>query len=343
MKILITALLLCSATAIAQQKVGQPAPPGKLVDVGGYRLHLNCTGNRGPTVVLMAGGGDFSFDWQLVQLPLSRSARVCSYDRAGLAWSEPGPLPRTMKQDAYELHRLLKAAHLQPPYLLVGHSVGGLIARIYAQDYGREVAGMVLVDPTHEDTVLMVNNRLVRIRESATGTSLPPVQTLKSSPPKPPTAEDLEQFQFNQKMFGAPRIEPPFDKLTPAAQALRLWFLSQQPRTAAGQNFWAEELQAMYEARAKNPYQLGNTPFIILIPKSQGGSSPPPGIAADEWKRVIEEKHQQKVEMTKLSHNSKLIIAEKSGHHIPLDEPDVVVDAVRQVLESVRQHKPLKP
>jgi hypothetical protein len=124
---------------------------------------------------------------------------------------------------------------------------------------------------------------------------------------------------------------------------MRLWFLSQPPRAAEVENFWSEELQAMYLERSKIPFQLGNTPLIVLIPKSQGGSTPPPGIAADDWKRVIEEKHQQKVKLTSLSHNSKLIIAEKSGHHIQLDEPEVVVNAVRQVIESVKRHQPLKP
>lgn len=85
-------LLLLSVIAVGQQKDKKPKhpPPGKLVDVGGYRLHLNCTGKRGPTVVLIAGAGDFSFDWSLVQPGVSRFTRGCSYDRAGLAWSEPG-------------------------------------------------------------------------------------------------------------------------------------------------------------------------------------------------------------------------------------------------------------
>lgn len=342
MKMIVTALLLLSTTAVAQQKDSQPSPPGKLVDVGGYRLHLNCTGNGDPAVVLIAGGGDFSFDWGLVQPDISRFARVCSYDRAGLAWSDPGPTPRTMRQEAFELHTLLRTAQVQAPYILVGHSVGGLIARVYAQQYPREVAGMVLIDPTHEDTVLMFQGKLVRVRESAKGISIPPLQTIKSSPPKPPTAEDLEQFRLNQKMFGAPRIEPPFNKLPPSIQALHLWFLSQPPRAAAGQDFWAEELQGMYTTRAKTPYQLGNSPLLILIPKSTGSDNPPPGIAADEWRRVNEEKRQQKLALTALSHNSKLILAEKSGHHIQLDEPEVVVNAIRQVIESVNQHTLLK-
>ena len=305
-------------------------------------MHLNCTGKSGPTVVLIAGAGDFSFDWGLVQSGVSRFARVCSYDRAGLAWSDPGPTPRTMRQDAYELHTLLKAARIKAPYVLVGHSIGGLIARVYAEQYPDEVVGMVLVDSTHEDTTLMYQGKLVRVREGAKGMAVPPVQTMQSSPPKPPAAEDIEQFEFNQKMFGAPKTEPPFDKLPASTQAMRLWFRSQPPRAAAGPDFWAEELQAMYIARAKTPYQLGDKPLVVLLAKPDGGN-PPPGISADEWKRINEEKRQQKIGLANLSRNSKLIVAERSGHHIQFDEPRVVTDAVHLVVDAVRRRSRLAP
>lgn len=345
MKVAIVAiLLLLPVTAAAQQRGSSPAfaPPGELVDVGGYRLHLHCTGRGEPTVVLIAGSGDFSFDWSLVQPGVSRFARVCSYDRAGLAWSDPGPTPRTMRQDAYELHTLLRAAGIKSPYVLVGHSIGGLIARVYGEQYPKEVAGMVLVDPTHEDTTLLYQGKLVRVREGAKGVAVPPAQTMRSSPPKPPAKEDLGQFEFNQKLFGAPKIEPPFDKLPASVRAVRIYFLSQPPRAAAGPDFWAEELQAMYLARAKTPFRFGNIPLVVLIPKSEAGD-PPPGISADEWKRINEEKRQQKVELTNLSHNSKLIIAEKSGHHIQLDEPQVVTGAVHLVFDAARRRTKLAP
>jgi hypothetical protein len=96
----------------------------------------------------------------------------------------------------------------------------------------------------------------------------------------------------------------------------------------------------MYEARSKKPNQLGKLPLVVLLTKP-GFGNPPSGIAADEWKRVNEEKRQQKIEFTNLSPNSKLIVAEKSGHHIHLDEPAVVIDAVRLLVEAARQHKTL--
>jgi pimeloyl-ACP methyl ester carboxylesterase len=345
MKVSLTVLLfLMSITAMGQQKDRKPGyvPPGRLVDVGGYRLHLNCTGKSLPTIVLISGGGDFSFDWDLVQPEASRFARVCSYDRAGLAWSDPGPTPRSMRQEAYELHTLLKAANIEAPYVLVGHSLGGLIARVYAEQYRDEVAGMVLVDSTHEDTTLMFQGKFVRVRQDSRGIAIPPVQTMQSSPPKPPAAEDIEQFEFNQKMFGAPKTEPPFDKLPESTQAMRLWFRSQPPRLAAGPDFWAEELQAMYMTRAKTPYQLGGKPLVVLLTKPDGGN-PPPGISAEEWKRVSEEKRQQKVGLASLSRNSKIIVADRSGHHIQLDEPRVVSDAIRLVVEAARHRSKLAP
>lgn len=321
----------------------QAYPPiGKLVDVGGHRLHLNCTGKSGPTVVLIAGSGDFSFDWELVQPNLANFTRVCSYDRAGFAWSDPGPIPRTMRQEAYELHTLLKNARIKAPYVLVGHSLGGLIARVYQEQYPDETAGLVLVDSTHEDTTLIMQGKLVRIRQFAKGTHVPPAQTMQTSPPKAPTQEDLEQFEVNQNLIGPPKITPPFDKLPASAQAMRLLFLSQPPRAAASDNLFAEELQEMHLARAKASYQLGDIPLLVLVTKS-GYGDPPRGVSVEEWRQVNEEKRQQKIEFTNLSRNSKLIVVEKSGHHIQLDEPQVVTGAVRLVIDAVRRHAKLSP
>src|ERR1700674_824298 len=116
--IIISALLSQPMFVVAQQAAtSRTYPPlGRLIDIGGYRLHINSTGKGKPTVVLIAGAGDFSFDWSLVQPAVSRFSRVCSYDRAGLAWSDLGPTPRTMRQEAYELHLLLEKAKLKPPF-----------------------------------------------------------------------------------------------------------------------------------------------------------------------------------------------------------------------------------
>ena len=141
------AILTAPAAARAQAD-GAPAPPGRLVDVGGWRLHLHCTGESRPshpTVILEAGIGDFSIEWSLVQPKIAAFARVCSYDRADEGWSDYGPHPRTMHQIVYELHTLLEKADVKPPYVLVGHSYGGRLVRLYQSLHPSDVTGLVLI------------------------------------------------------------------------------------------------------------------------------------------------------------------------------------------------------
>jgi pimeloyl-ACP methyl ester carboxylesterase len=334
--VLIALSLAMPSWVIAQNDgaAGAPPPPGTLVDIGGYRLHIYCQGTGDPAVVMLAGGGDFSFDWSLVQPGVARFTRACAYDRAGLAWSDLGPTPRTMRQDAHELHLLLERSGVKGPVVLVGHSVGGLIARVYVDRYPGTVAGLVLVDSTHEDTTLMLNGKVVRVREGARGASIPAVQTMKTSPPAPPSAADKEQFELNRKIFGPPKIEPPFDRLPPRIQQLRLWALSHPKLAARGEDFWADELQAMYTARKTRPEPLGDTPLAVLIGGKE--SDAPPGVAADDWKRLAAEKREQKLGFADLSRNSKVVIDPKSGHHVALENPELVVDTIRQVVEAAR-------
>jgi pimeloyl-ACP methyl ester carboxylesterase len=331
-------LALSLAAGLAAEPQGSPEPRGRLIDIGGYKLNLYATGAGQPSVVLIAGAGDFSFDWSLVQDRVSAFAKVCSYDRAGLAWSDPGPTPRTMRQDAYELHLLLQKAGVPGPYVLAGHSIGGLIARVFAQQYPGDVAGMVLVDPTHEDTKLNHQGKIVRVRESASGKSLPEPQTIQSSPPKPPTVDDVKQQEFNRQVFGPPKISPPFDKLPPEMQKLRLWALDNPKLTAAGEDFWADELQAMYLYRSKKPRPLGEIPLVVLIAGKDEDIPAPQGTSAEEWRRFWQEKRRQKEDLVRLSGNSRFMLDEKSGHHIQLDDPQTVFSAIRTVVEAVRHH-----
>ena len=149
---LIVALLaLAVAGAIYQAIATELAeraypPPGEMVDVGGYRLHINCVGQGSPTVVLDAGSGGFSAQWVRVQRDVSGTTRVCAYDRAGMGWSEMGPYPRYAKQITGELHTLLSKAGIEGPYVLVGHSFGGMYMKTYAARYPDKVAGVALVD-----------------------------------------------------------------------------------------------------------------------------------------------------------------------------------------------------
>ena len=120
------------------QLAAQYPAPGQLVDIGGYKLHLNCMGEGSPTVIMDAGNNDFSVTWATVQPEIGQFTKVCSYDRAGFGWSEPSPLPRTSSVMVGELHTLLAAAELESPFVLVGHSFGGVNMRLYAHQYPSE-------------------------------------------------------------------------------------------------------------------------------------------------------------------------------------------------------------
>jgi pimeloyl-ACP methyl ester carboxylesterase len=249
-----------------------------LVDVGGWRLHLHCTGKNeqnAPTVVLESGSGDFSFDWSLVQPGVARFTSVCSYDRAGNAWSDLGPRPRTMRQVVYELHTALQKTGIKGPYVLIGQSVGGLLIRTFAGQYPKETAGMVLVDATHEDAQLNINGKIQRMRELSEGRTIPPIQTTISAADKTLPAEERQQIEDFLKQLGPPKIEPPFDRL-------------------------------------------------------------PPEVQDEDRKRL-------QADLLKLSRNSKQIIAETSGHHIQHDDPELVIEAIRQVVDSAQNHTKLAP
>jgi len=139
-------LLLAAGVACAQTAAG-PEPPGRMVDIGGgRRLHLNCAGSGGPTVVLDAGLGDSSLVWALVQTKLAAVTRVCSYDRSGTAWSHEAGPQHGLSRAADDLDRLLRNAGEHAPYVLVGHSWGGWLVMVYARRHLEDAAGMVLVD-----------------------------------------------------------------------------------------------------------------------------------------------------------------------------------------------------
>jgi pimeloyl-ACP methyl ester carboxylesterase len=137
-------------SALSQSKL--PEPPGRLIEVNGHRLHLNCRGEGAPIVVYEAGASGSSLDWEKVQPVVAATTRSCGYDRAGYGWSEPSGAAKTTSQDiAQELHELLRKAGEGAPYLLVGHSLGGFHVQLFAHLYPNEVVGVVLVDSSHED------------------------------------------------------------------------------------------------------------------------------------------------------------------------------------------------
>ncbi len=136
-------VLACSSRGQSQTPDGAPQPLGTLVDVGGYRVHLYCTGIGSPTVIVTGAGA--SFDWGLVQPEVAKFTRVCTYDHSGAAWSDPGPQD-TCRLRVNEIHAALKNSGIAGPYVLVGHSLGALVSRLYAVKFEQEVAGVVIVD-----------------------------------------------------------------------------------------------------------------------------------------------------------------------------------------------------
>jgi pimeloyl-ACP methyl ester carboxylesterase len=141
----------CSAASAIRSNTDQPGSPrrGRLVDAGGRHLYLECQGTGTPVVVFVAGLGDTGeAAWRTVWSEVARSTRACVYDRAGLGRSDPGPNAATYQSAVDDLHALLRNAHVSGPYLLVGHSLGGLLARLYAHDHPEAVAGLVLLDGT---------------------------------------------------------------------------------------------------------------------------------------------------------------------------------------------------
>lgn len=330
-------LLSVQVTAVAQSQSTQPPfpVPGKLVDVGGWRLHLNCTGEARPsqpTVILEAGSGDFSVEWSLVQPGVAKFARVCSYDRAGDGWSELGPHPRTMHQIVYELHTLLDKAGVKPPLVLVGHSYGGWLVRLYATTYPTEVAGMVLVEAGADNPLRMLGDgKLVHSSDLATGRPIPPVKTAN-----PLRVSDIPLGALSQMKAGLSEAatranEPPRNKLPAEAQRMRTWVVGQLGHVAAAVNpFEDEELAGLRAERAKSQYPLGDMPLIVLT-RGISEETGPDG-------RALEEEHRSDhTSVAAMSRNGKLTIATKSGHHVQLDQPDLVIKAIQDVLAAVKK------
>jgi pimeloyl-ACP methyl ester carboxylesterase len=298
------ALLCVVPIATLAQKAGAdpnaPPPLGKLVDVGGYRVHLYCIGTGSPTVVIVGAG--FSFNWGLVQPEVARFTQVCSYDHSGIGWSDDGPKDSCLLRVS-EVHTALKNAGIKGPYVFVGHSLGGLVARVYAGQYPDEVAGMVFVD-------------------HAFGFPLPPPpgDAKESPPPAPPATSSIPA--------GGMGIEsdPNFSKLSARDRELQLWAMAQtRNQTVLRSNIrLVPDCIAEADALAKE-HPLGDKPLV--------------DVSTDQFRSSDYVKLQG--ELLSLSQDSKEIIAEKSGHFVIIDRPDVVVDAIRQVVQSVRNNATL--
>jgi len=323
-----TLLLFASAFGTAQNQEIPPNIPGQMIDIGGYRLHINCTGKGSPAVILENGLGDNYADWALVQPKVAEFTRVCSYDRAYDGFSDAGPIPVTMHQEVYELHQLLHAARIRGPYILAGHSFGGILARLYASTYPADIAGLVFIDSTHED----VRMGDTMFRERAKGMPVPAPQTMKSSPPLPFTPEEqklVDQVMKRRQEQAKQPVDPSMAHLPPDVLNLDRWARAHPklPSTAKGlQEIWlAEEFQQMHNERANKQYLFGNIPIVVL-----GARRANPG--------DFSERQAQLEDMANFSHNSRLFVDQESSHHIQWDNPSLVIRSIRDVFVAAKKH-----
>jgi pimeloyl-ACP methyl ester carboxylesterase len=313
--LLIIMILLCTtgfiyqAVATEADKRSYP-PPGQLIDVGGYRLHLYCVGEGSPTVILDAAFPAQVSNWVWVQSALSPHTQVCAYDRAGHGWSDPGPEPRDAMQHARELHALLTNANVPGPYILVGHSLGGLYVRMFADLYPNEIAGMVLIEGSHPDAWkrlgltegVGVDSNMLAVAPSLARFGifrlrLFPVPLADAD--LPPQQRDEEQAYFDSAKY--------FDTLLAVNTVFPL---------------------ALEQVR--QTYDLGSRPLIIVI---GGASDNVAGLA-----RELQD------DLAQLSSNSATRVVDGATHSSLVDQRDHALQTsatILEVLEAVRTSKPL--
>jgi pimeloyl-ACP methyl ester carboxylesterase len=311
--------MLFAFTSFAQSS-SFPAP-GRLVNISGRKLHILCSGNGVPTVVLVAGGGAFSIDWNLVQSRIDSSTTVCSFDRAGLGWSDPGPAEETVEETVDDLHRLLIAAGEKPPYILVGASIGGIFIQAYLQKYPKEVAGLVFSNSS---------NRVGFHTKKRTGLIWDLTEEeIKGEYPFPPSTE---------KRIPAKKVSDPFDRLPPHLQEMRLWLderlqekYDSLPADPISMLSWRKEfLREFKESDSAKPnFPLGKLPIVVVSSEPKENDS------------LRYSREGAAARLDYLSSNTLHISATGSGHEIHLYQPDAVVSALKQIILSVRKGVPL--
>jgi pimeloyl-ACP methyl ester carboxylesterase len=266
-------------------------PPGRLVDIGGYRLHLWCTGDGAPAVILDAGLGGTSTGWGFVQPEVARFTRVCSYDRAGMGYSDPGPSPRTARRIANELAELLARSGITGPVVLAGESIAGFNVRVFASDHPERVSGLVLVDASHEDDAHEVPGMARFV----------------------PLLSTIGAFRLLGVSFGQ-TVESLAPSVQRYAQATRF--------RGAGYQAAADEIMHIGETVSEVRLTRRKLTVPVLVVTGARG-------ADANWRRLQQDE-------ASLSERGCLITAQQSGHVIPIDQPNVVVDAIRTVARIAR-------
>jgi pimeloyl-ACP methyl ester carboxylesterase len=303
--------LAVSALSLMGQNPAEPQPLGSLIDIGGRRIHLNCTGKGSPTVVVENGDDAFSIDWALVQPGVSSFTRICTYDRAGYAWSDPGPIMDMVDEINGDLRLALQTAKIRPPYVLVGASMGGAYIRAYQRRNPEQVAGMVFVDATADEGIEYDIDGKLKPVSSVTADELRAYMTrLLARNPPPPKAPM--------------KVSAPFDRLPENLQSARIWALAKifstddlrdAPYTGEAMR---QEFVALKKQRLQREPALGNLPLIVLA----------------RGRNTNDTKKQMQAELASLSSVGKLIIADQSDHEIHLYQPDLVIQAIKSVVDA---------
>lgn len=285
--------------------------PGQRVEVasGGssLRMHIYCSGRGTPTVLLDSGLGDSYLSWQKVQPEVAKITQVCSYDRAGIGYSDPSPRPRTSRVIAEELHSLLQANTIAPPYVLVGHSMGGYDVRVFASLYRNEIAGVLLVDASHPDQEKRLPVELSGMEAS--------------------WLREAEFLEFTMP-FGIPRFLGLCDE-NPVARAVECNFHTAREGV--------KEMNAFSEsaAQAATSGSLGDLPLVVL---SHDPDKPSVELSADLVKPTNDAWEKMQEELGHLSTRGRQSIVKNSAHYIQFDRPDAVIDAVEDVVAQARSN-----
>ncbi len=305
--------------------------PGRLVDVGGFRLHVLSTGGLTPPVVFDAALGGSSISWTFVQPRVSAFARAITYDRAGFGWSDAGPLPRTAGRAADELRVLLDKAGERPPFVVVGHSFGGLVMRIFAARYRADVSGIVLVDPAQpEDWLTPAPRDQARIdrgarlcRQGAIASRLGlarVVSGLVGLGAIGPARRIVDAISRGDIGADTDWLLAPLWKLPPAARRpLRTFWTKPKFYDALGSQIATISTSAR-ETLDAAAAGFGDVPLVTISMTNPG-----------------DHRLRQQEALARLSTRGHHVIASHSGHWIPLDEPDVIVRAISAILEEARR------
>lgn len=293
-------------------------PPGRFVSVDGHRMHLYCTGSGTPTVVLESGGAESYLVWGKLQPPLSRVTRVCSYDRAGLGWSESVPGARDAAHVAEQLHALLSKANVTGPMVLMGHSAGGLYIRAYAKRFPTDVSGLVFVDAT---------------------SSIEPHKV-------PASVAALDQHSFAQLAIfqgmialGVPRLLGQCETPPPGFDATaNLW------RADACKPGYVTAVRREKDAMPQSMAQtaraswFGDLPILVVsrdtrLPRPAHLPSP---VSASDWQQANAVHDAAQQGLSELSTRARRVIAKGSGHYIHFDRPELLVHEVSALLQRIR-------